>query len=90
VSGFFQSVLLGAIRAYQLLVIPLMPAGGCRFHPTCSHYADEAITRHGVLRGGWLAIKRILRCHPWGNAGVDPVPALNNDSHTHPQPVAHH
>lgn len=82
-------MLRGAIRAYQLLVIPLMPTGGCRFHPTCSHYADEAIARHGALRGGWLAIKRILRCHPWGNAGVDPVPSLNNDPHTRPQPVAH-
>ncbi len=88
-SGFFQTVLRGAIRAYQLVIIPLMPAGGCRFHPSCSHYADEAITHHGALRGGWLAIKRILRCHPWGDAGVDPVPAPNDEPHPHPQPVAH-
>jgi len=82
-------VLRGAIRAYQLLVIPLMPAGGCRFQPTCSHYADEAIARHGARRGGWLAIKRIARCHPWGGAGIDPVPTPNDEPHAHPQPVAH-
>jgi putative membrane protein insertion efficiency factor len=67
----------GVIRVYQLVIIPLLPAGGCRFHPTCSHYAVDAIGRHGPLAGGWLAMKRILRCHPWGAAGLDPVPPAN-------------
>ncbi|MBC8339689.1 MAG: membrane protein insertion efficiency factor YidD [Rhodospirillales bacterium] len=62
------------IRAYQLLIVPVLPAGGCRFQPTCSHYALDAIDGHGALTGGWLAVKRILRCHPWGDAGFDPVP----------------
>ena len=68
-----RTLLLGLIRAYQLLVSPFMgPA--CRFTPTCSHYAREAITRHGACKGGWLAIKRLARCHPWGGMGDDPVP----------------
>ena len=66
-------LLRGVIRAYQLLVSPVLP-GACRYHPTCSAYAMEAVTRHGPLRGGWLAVKRLGRCHPWGDAGVDPVP----------------
>lgn len=61
------------IRFYQLLVSPILPPA-CRFHPTCSAYAMEAILRFGILRGSWLAIKRILRCHPWGGYGEDPVP----------------
>lgn len=62
------------IRAYQFVVRPLL-VGSCRFVPTCSEYAIEAVRRHGVLRGGWLGSRRILRCHPWGGAGgYDPVP----------------
>lgn len=61
------------IRLYQLLVSPWL-GGNCRFEPTCSAYAVEALERHGVLRGGWLALKRIGRCHPWGGSGYDPVP----------------
>lgn len=66
-------VLGGLIRGYQLLVSPVLPAS-CRFVPTCSEYAREAIARYGALRGGWLAVRRLLRCHPWGGAGYDPVP----------------
>lgn len=61
------------IRAYQLFISPLLPAA-CRFTPTCSHYADEAIKVHGPARGSLLALRRLLRCHPFGRCGVDPVP----------------
>ena len=61
------------IRFYQVAISPLFPAS-CRYTPTCSHYALEAIKVHGPLRGGWLALKRIGSCHPWGGYGYDPVP----------------
>lgn len=61
------------IRFYQLCISPMLPAA-CRFQPTCSAYAVEAIMKHGVIRGSWLALRRILRCHPWGGSGYDPVP----------------
>ena len=66
-------LLRGMIRAYQLLLSPVLPPS-CRFLPSCSDYAAEAIARHGALRGGALAAKRLLRCHPWGGSGYDPVP----------------
>jgi len=72
--GILRFVMQGMIRAYQLVLRPVMPAGGCRFHPNCSEYAYDAIGRFGPIRGGWLALKRVLRCHPWGPAGADPVP----------------
>lgn len=61
------------IRAYQLLVSPVLPPS-CRYYPSCSHYAAEAIERHGPWRGTLLAARRLLRCHPWGGGGYDPVP----------------
>lgn len=61
------------IRAYQLLVSPLLPPS-CRFLPTCSDYASEAVLRHGIVRGLCLAAHRLLHCHPWGGSGWDPVP----------------
>lgn len=61
------------VRAYRLLLSPWI-GHGCRFQPTCSAYALEALERHGALRGGWLALWRILRCNPWGGSGYDPVP----------------
>jgi putative membrane protein insertion efficiency factor len=63
-----------AVRLYQLVLSPLMPPR-CRHLPTCSDYAMEALREYGVLRGGWLAIRRIARCHPFGTSGYDPVPA---------------
>jgi uncharacterized protein len=65
--------LRGAIRGYQLLLSPLLPPS-CRYLPTCSDYAVEAIARHGAGRGLVLALRRLLRCHPWGGSGYDPVP----------------
>lgn len=65
--------LIGIVRGYQLLVSPWTPPS-CRFTPTCSQYAIEAIGRHGSARGAWLALRRITRCHPWGGHGFDPVP----------------
>ncbi len=66
-------IAIGMVRAYQWLLSPVLPVN-CRYHPSCSHYACEAISRHGVLRGGWLTVLRILRCHPWRAGGLDPVP----------------
>ena len=66
-------LLIGMARAYQLLISPVLPQT-CRFHPTCSGYAIDAIRLHGPGRGGWLALRRIARCHPWGGQGYDPVP----------------
>ena len=68
-----RTLLLLLIRGYQRLVSPWLPPS-CRFRPTCSDYAVEALTRHGVWRGGWLTLRRILRCRPGGGAGEDPVP----------------
>ena len=67
-------VLRGLIRAYQLLISPLLPANSCRYQPSCSHYGMEAIAAHGAVRGSWLTFRRICRCHPWGGHGYDPVP----------------
>jgi len=61
------------VRAYQLLVSPLLPPR-CRYFPTCSNYMIEAVKKHGVFRGGYYGIRRILRCAPWGGHGYDPVP----------------
>jgi putative membrane protein insertion efficiency factor len=61
------------IRGYQLLVRPILPPS-CRFFPSCSHYAAEAVALHGPGHGSWLALRRLLRCHPWGGSGYDPVP----------------
>lgn len=66
-------LLRSLILSYRWLVSPVLPTN-CRFHPTCSDYAAQAITRHGALAGAWLALKRITRCHPWGGDGPDPVP----------------
>ena len=69
--------LRGTIRGYQLLVAPILPPS-CRYYPSCSHYAAEAVARHGPWRGALLAARRLLRCHPWGGSGYDPVPLEMN------------
>ncbi len=66
-------ILIGLIRLYQHALSPLFPPS-CRYTPTCSVYAVEAIRRHGVFKGVWLALRRLSRCHPWGGSGYDPVP----------------
>ena len=68
-----RRLLAGLIRGYQIVLSPLLPPS-CRFHPSCSQYALEAVTRHGALKGIWLAVLRIGRCHPFHPGGYDPVP----------------
>ena len=72
-------VLVVVVRVYQRLISPLFPAS-CRYTPTCSEYARQALLSHGLLRGTWLAVRRVLRCHPWADGGVDPVPGGANQS----------
>ncbi|WP_316785182.1 membrane protein insertion efficiency factor YidD [Pedobacter frigiditerrae] len=69
----FSWLFLGIIKLYQLLLSPILGAS-CRFTPTCSQYGIEAIKKHGPFYGGWLTLKRIASCHPWGKHGHDPVP----------------
>jgi len=84
-----QHVLIFAVRVYRGVISPAKvflfgPFGQCRFTPSCSAYALEAVARHGALRGAWLAVKRISRCHPWGAWGEDPVPpGLMPPQHRH-------
>ncbi|MDD3892901.1 MAG: membrane protein insertion efficiency factor YidD [Bacteroidales bacterium] len=67
-----KSVIILIIKAYQILISPLKPPT-CRFYPTCSHYAIEAVKKYGAIKGAWLTIKRLLRCHPFHPGGYDPV-----------------
>lgn len=68
-----KKILLGMITFYQKAISPMKPPS-CRFHPTCSHYGLEAIEKHGALKGSWLTIRRISKCHPFHEGGFDPVP----------------
>ena len=68
-----KTAVLAALRFYKAAVSPMLPPA-CRYTPTCSEYAMEAVERYGVVRGGWLAIKRLFSCHPWSRGGYDPVP----------------
>ena len=77
--SFAARLLLLLIAGYRYAISPLLPSR-CRFYPTCSSYAAEAVTRYGAFRGGWLAIRRLVRCHPWGDHGVDLVPDLPKHS----------
>mgnify|MGYP000397284694 FL=1 len=73
-------ILIGFVRAYQLLLSPLIGMH-CRFQPTCSHYMVDAIKRFGAVRGTWLGLRRISRCHPYAKGGLDPVPELKTKNH---------
>lgn len=77
-SGPLQRAVLGLIRGYQLF-FGWMYTGSCRFVPSCSAYAAEAVSRFGAIRGSMLAIRRLMRCHPLGGQGLDPVPTRTND-----------
>ena len=68
-----RTLLIMMIRAYQYAISPWL-GSHCRFHPSCSSYAEEAVQRYGVVRGGWLAVRRLSRCHPFHKGGLDPVP----------------
>jgi putative membrane protein insertion efficiency factor len=77
--NLLQAILIFCVRAYRVVLSPLKsavfgPMGRCRFTPTCSAYAIEALRVHGAFRGGWMAARRICRCNPWGGCGHDPVP----------------
>ncbi len=81
----FKYIVLALLQVYRWIVSPAKiflfgPGARCRFTPTCSQYALQAVKTHGALSGGWLATKRVCRCHPWGGAGYDPVPDATVDA----------
>lgn len=80
-----QSLVTVCLRQYKRWISPMM-APHCRFYPSCSSYAIEAIERHGLIRGGVLSVSRILRCNPFFKGGVDPVPGVNSASETREEP----
>jgi putative membrane protein insertion efficiency factor len=85
-----RAVLVVPIRIYQWTLSPLLGIN-CRYAPSCSEYAVEAIATRGFVRGGWLALRRIARCHPWGGSGYDPVPPVRSDAdHAPCHHAAHH
>ena len=69
---FIKTIIISLIRFYQLCISPLL-GNNCRYYPSCSQYAIEAIEKKGIIRGSWMAVKRICRCHPWHDGGYDPV-----------------
>lgn len=77
-SDYLALPLRGLVWLYRKLISPFL-GNNCRFDPTCSAYAEEALREHGALCGGWLAVRRISRCHPWGGSGYDPVPPKDED-----------
>ena len=82
-----RRILIALVRFYRKGISPFTPPA-CRYTPTCSAYAIEALERHGAARGSWLAIRRILRCHPWGGSGYDPVPGASERGEPGPDRVA--
>ena len=78
ISRAFSWPLIGLLKLYRVAISPWLGVN-CRFQPTCSEYAIEAIREHGAVKGSWLAAQRIGRCHPWGGSGYDPVPREGDD-----------
>ncbi len=78
-------LLIGVLRAYRMLISPIY-GQVCRYHPSCSAYALEAVTVHGSLRGSWLGVRRVARCHPWAAGGYDPVPPRTPTPDDTPEP----
>lgn len=88
-----QYILILLVRVYRVTLSPVISflfgsSAACRFEPTCSQYAMEAVKMHGAIRGSWLAVRRVCRCHPWGGCGHDPVPPQKSTVHS-PQPTVH-
>jgi uncharacterized protein len=84
-----KRIIRGLIRGYQLFLRPMLhyfsgPEGLCRYTPSCSNYCLEAVERHGVWKGLWMGLRRILRCHPWGGCGYDPVPPVRGAENPSP------
>jgi hypothetical protein len=73
-KNFPRRVLLWVIKLYQMTISKTLPPNTCRFYPTCSHYGYQAIYKYGAIKGGWMAVKRIVRCNPFNEGGIDPVP----------------
>jgi putative membrane protein insertion efficiency factor len=89
-ASFIAGALVGLIRVYQVAISPIL-GPRCRFYPSCSHYAIDAIRLHGGARGGWLAVRRIVRCHPLNPGGYDPVPASTTKARSdHGPSCGHH
>jgi hypothetical protein len=89
ISRIATALIRGLIRFYQIALRPMIkfaagPGAGCRFTPSCSHYFLQAVEVHGPLTGSWHGIRRILRCHPWGGCGYDPVPPAAPSKANHP------
>ena len=85
ISNLATRLLIAPIALYRRFISPLKPAPSCRFHPTCSAYAIEAIRVHGPLKGPYLAVRRILKCHPFHPGGIDHVPPLETENEEGPQ-----
>jgi len=77
-----RRLIILCVRCYRYCLSPFM-ATHCRFHPSCSSYAEQALQQHGLIKGLWLALRRIGRCHPWHPGGYDPVPENRTDKHAH-------
>ena len=82
ISKKLKQAVMFLIKGYRYAISPML-GQHCRYYPSCSGYAYLAIERHGLLRGTWLSVKRILRCHPWHEGGYDPVPECTGNNHSH-------